>query len=95
MCTCIDTYIHIRTQVPEVALKLAKEFWPGPLSICIKANPAAVGKRASAGLDTVVVSIYMYVCMYVCMYVYVTSVCRPRYCGCEYIHVCMYVCVCM
>ncbi len=71
--------------MPDVALKLAKEFWPGPLSICIKANPAAVGKRASAGLDTVVVSIYlcMYVYVYVCMYAGLDSVVVS-------VHVCMY-----
>ena len=43
--------------VPEVAVKLAKKFWPGPLSICIKANKAEIGRRASAGLDTVVLRV--------------------------------------
>jgi hypothetical protein len=40
---------------PEIALKLGRRFWPGPLSICILANKDEVGSKTRAGLDTVAV----------------------------------------
>lgn len=43
--------------VPPAALALAEAFWPGPLSLCIRANPAAVGEKARAGLPTVAVRV--------------------------------------
>jgi tRNA threonylcarbamoyl adenosine modification protein (Sua5/YciO/YrdC/YwlC family) len=40
---------------PEIALKLGRRFWPGPLSICVLANTAEVGSKTRAGLNTVAV----------------------------------------
>jgi len=40
-------------QVPPEATALANAFWPGPLSICIRANTHAVSHTCRAGLDTV------------------------------------------
>ena len=39
--------------MPSTARRLAEAFWPGPLSICIRANKETVSERARAGLDTV------------------------------------------
>mmetsp|Transcript_21761 Transcript_21761/g.71976 ORF Transcript_21761/g.71976 Transcript_21761/m.71976 type:complete len:389 (+) Transcript_21761:338-1504(+) len=44
-------------QVPSTARRLAEAFWPGPLSICIRANKETVSERARAGLDTVAVRV--------------------------------------
>jgi tRNA threonylcarbamoyl adenosine modification protein (Sua5/YciO/YrdC/YwlC family) len=41
---------------PEIALRLGRRFWPGPLSICVLANKDAVGAKTRAGLNTVAVS---------------------------------------
>ena len=43
--------------VPPEASALAEAFWPGPLSICIQANAAAVCTTCRAGLDTVAVRV--------------------------------------
>ena len=40
---------------PEIALRLGRRFWPGPLSICVLANKDEVGSKIRAGLDTVAV----------------------------------------
>ena len=40
---------------PEIALRLGRRFWPGPLSICVLANTDAVGAKTRAGLNTVAV----------------------------------------
>lgn len=42
----------------ESALKLAKEFWPGPLSLVLKSKKdSPISKEALAGLDTIAVRI--------------------------------------
>lgn len=41
-------------EVPESALKLANEFWPGPLTIILKSS-RLIPKSVSAGLDTVAI----------------------------------------
>lgn len=49
-----DMLYDIVEDVPEIAIKLAKRFWPGPFTMILKRNgkiPACV----SAGLDTVAV----------------------------------------
>lgn len=40
-------------RVPPEATALANAFWPGPLSICIRANTKTVSHTCRAGLDTV------------------------------------------
>lgn len=42
------------TEIPEKALKLAKAFWPGPLTIILKKSDI-IPKETSGGLDTVAV----------------------------------------
>jgi tRNA threonylcarbamoyl adenosine modification protein (Sua5/YciO/YrdC/YwlC family) len=44
-------------KVPPEATALAEAFWPGPLSICIRANTANVCTTCRAGLDTVAVRV--------------------------------------
>ena len=44
-------------QVPAEAQALAEAFWPGPLSICIRANTHNVCNTCRAGLDTVAVRV--------------------------------------
>ena len=39
--------------VPEIALTLAKAFWPGPLTMILKAKPGIYAPALSAGLPTV------------------------------------------
>ena len=39
--------------VPEIALTLAKAFWPGPLTMILKAKPGIYAPALSAGLTTV------------------------------------------
>lgn len=40
-------------EVPEIALTLAKAFWPGPLTMILKAKPGIYAPALSAGLTTV------------------------------------------
>ena len=40
-------------EVPEIALTLAKAFWPGPLTMILKAKPGIYAPALSAGLPTV------------------------------------------
>jgi len=44
-------------KVPPEATALAEAFWPGPLSICIRANTDNVCATCRAGLDTVAVRV--------------------------------------
>ena len=44
-------------KVPVEATALAEAFWPGPLSICIRANTDNVCNTCRAGLDTVAVRV--------------------------------------
>ena len=44
-------------KVPPEATALAEAFWPGPLSICIRANPKAVSATCRAGLTSVAVRV--------------------------------------
>jgi L-threonylcarbamoyladenylate synthase len=39
--------------VPEAARRLAAACWPGPLTLVVRRNPAAVSGRATGGRDTV------------------------------------------
>ena len=43
--------------ISSEAMALAKAFWPGPLSICIRANKDNVCNTCRAGLDTVAVRV--------------------------------------
>ena len=40
-------------EIPEIALTLAKAFWPGPLTMILKAKPGIYAPALSAGLPTV------------------------------------------
>ena len=40
-------------EVPEIALTLAEAFWPGPLTMILKAKPGIYAPALSAGLPTV------------------------------------------
>lgn len=40
-------------EVPDVALQLAEAFWPGPLTMILKAKPGIYAPALSAGLPTV------------------------------------------
>lgn len=40
-------------EIPEIALNLAKDFWPGPLTMILKAKPGIYAPALSAGLPTV------------------------------------------
>ena len=40
-------------EVPEIALTLAKAFWPGPLTMILKAKPGIYAPALSAGITTV------------------------------------------
>jgi L-threonylcarbamoyladenylate synthase len=45
---------RVAIQLPEIAYRLAKAFWPGPLTLVLKKG-AEVPARVTAGLDTVAV----------------------------------------
>lgn len=47
----LDTYCQ---EVPDIAYRVAEAFWPGPLTLILKAKPI-VPKRTTGGLDTVAV----------------------------------------
>ena len=47
-----DMLYRVAAEVPEDALKLANEFWPGPLTIILK-KTGLIPDAVSAGLDTV------------------------------------------
>ncbi|MBD8004451.1 L-threonylcarbamoyladenylate synthase [Bacillus norwichensis] len=42
-------------EIPETAIKLMNEFWPGPLTLIFKSKPDAVSSLVTAGLKTVAV----------------------------------------
>lgn len=46
---------ELATAVDEVSLRLARAFWPGPLTLVLPVRPGAVSPRVTAGLDTVAV----------------------------------------
>jgi L-threonylcarbamoyladenylate synthase len=48
----LDTLV---TEIPEVAKKLMREFWPGPLTLIFNVKEHAVSERVTAGLSTVAV----------------------------------------
>ena len=50
----IEELYRLSKQVPPVALKLAKAFWPGPLTLVLKKSELVSG-IVTAGLDTVAV----------------------------------------
>ena len=43
------------TDIPPVAKRLMKEFWPGPLTLILKRKPGQLAKAVTAGLETVAV----------------------------------------
>lgn len=47
---------HVAQDIPEVAVKLAERFWPGPLTMVLPKRPE-VPYRTTAGLDTVAVRV--------------------------------------
>lgn len=47
-----DAIYSLAREVPEAALRLAREFWPGPLTIVLPCRPE-VPSEVTAGLDTV------------------------------------------
>lgn len=53
VCRTEDLY-EIAREVPEAALKLAEEFWPGPLTMILKKKDV-VPPETTGGLDTVAV----------------------------------------
>lgn len=53
ICRWEDIY-EIAEEVPEAAVRLAKEFWPGPLTMILKKKDM-VPKETTGGLDTVAV----------------------------------------
>lgn len=52
----IDELKTIAVDIPSIALELAKNFWPGPLTLLLKKNPL-VPDLVTAGKDTVAVRI--------------------------------------
>lgn len=48
-----DLYV-LAKQIPKSALKLAKNFWPGPLTIILRKSEK-ISKTATAGLDTIAI----------------------------------------
>ncbi|MGE5558977.1 MAG: L-threonylcarbamoyladenylate synthase [Bacillota bacterium] len=52
----LDILIPLVSGFPECAAKLAERFWPGPLTIILKASPA-VDKTVTGGLSTVALRI--------------------------------------
>lgn len=50
----IDQWKPLVTEIPESALKLAKAFWPGPLTVILK-KTSLVPEETSGRLDTVAV----------------------------------------
>ena len=49
----IHQMISTIEEVPDVALQLAEAFWPGPLTMILKAKPGIYAPALSAGLPTV------------------------------------------
>lgn len=43
------------TEIPPVAKRLMKEFWPGPLTLILKRKPGQLANAVTAGLDTVAI----------------------------------------
>lgn len=43
------------SDIPPIAKRLMKEFWPGPLTLILKRKPGQLAKSVTAGLDTVAV----------------------------------------
>ncbi len=39
--------------IPPIAKRLMKEFWPGPLTLILKCKQGQLAKSVTAGLDTV------------------------------------------
>ncbi|MBO4693770.1 MAG: threonylcarbamoyl-AMP synthase [Clostridia bacterium] len=50
----MDMIISVAEDIPELAIKLAEEFWPGPFTMVLK-KKNTIADRISAGLDTVAV----------------------------------------
>lgn len=48
----LDEFVE---EIPPVAKRLMKEFWPGPLTLILKCKPGQLAKSVTAGLDTVAV----------------------------------------
>lgn len=46
---------EIVTEIPPLAKRLMKEFWPGPLTLILKQKPGQLASSVTAGLDTVAV----------------------------------------
>ncbi|CAM5192222.1 Threonylcarbamoyl-AMP synthase OS=Ureibacillus acetophenoni OX=614649 GN=SAMN05877842_10158 PE=3 SV=1 [Ureibacillus acetophenoni] len=46
----VSTYIE---EIPEIAIKCMEKFWPGPLTIVMKAKKDVLAKSVTAGLTTV------------------------------------------
>ncbi|MFY3792966.1 L-threonylcarbamoyladenylate synthase [Ureibacillus sp. MALMAid1270] len=46
----VSTYIE---EIPEIAIKCMEKFWPGPLTIVMKAKKNVLAKSVTAGLTTV------------------------------------------
>lgn len=44
---------RVGLDVSDDALRLAEQFWPGPLTVIVRLRPAAVSTVATGGLDTV------------------------------------------
>ena len=52
----IDYLKNVAVDVPDVALKLAETFWPGPLTLILKKHPS-ISEIITAGKDTVAVRV--------------------------------------
>ena len=52
----IDYLKEIAYEIPEIALKLAENFWPGPLTLVLKKQPH-ISDLVTAGKDTVAIRI--------------------------------------
>jgi L-threonylcarbamoyladenylate synthase len=50
----IDYMKEIASEIPEIALKLAKHFWPGPLTLVLKKQPK-ISDLITAGKETVAI----------------------------------------
>lgn len=46
----VSAYVE---EIPEKAKKLMERFWPGPLTLILKAKPGVLAKNVTAGLSTV------------------------------------------
>lgn len=51
-CSSIDQLAGLVSEVPVPARRLIHRFWPGPLALVLRRNPA-VGAEAVAGLETI------------------------------------------